>query len=301
MAGAAEKTLAAVRAVIPALRGGLHKGQAGRIGIVGGSAEYTGAPFYAAAAALRTGADLAHVFCPRDAAAVIKAYSPDLIVHPVLDSADPVSAVREWVPRLSALVVGPGLGRERRALETVARLLEALRPAELPVVLDADALWLLKQQPQLVRGYHTAVLTPNPVEFDRLHKAVMNKQLNVAHYGEQHARALSRELGDVALVKKGLDDLLVCGNSTLWCSEPGSARRCGGQGDILAGALGTMLHWARTTNQSLDVDPRLLAAYGACALTRRTSLLCFQQQGRSMLASDMLAHIHPAFEQLFGE
>ncbi|XP_037081436.1 ATP-dependent (S)-NAD(P)H-hydrate dehydratase-like isoform X2 [Pollicipes pollicipes] len=287
-----------LRAVVPTLRSGLHKGQAGRIGIIGGSAEYTGAPFYAAMASMRAGADLAHVFCPRDAAAALKAYSPDLIVHPVLDGPDPVAQVREWAPRLSALVIGPGLGRERHALDAAARLVEALRPLELPMVFDADALWLLTQQPDLVRGYHSAVLTPNAIEFARLYKAVMHEELDVDCYGEQHARALSRELGDVALVKKGHKDLLACGDTALWCAEPSSPRRCGGQGDLLAGTLGTLLHWTRSANQSLAVDPRLLAAYGACALTRRASRLTFERLGRSMLASDMLAQVHPAFEQL---
>ena len=299
MAASSGELLRSLRALVPPLRARQHKGQAGRVGVLGGSAEYTGAPYYAAITSMRTGADLAHVFCPREAGAVIKAYSPDLIVHPLLDGPEAVAQIREWAPRLSSLVVGPGLGRERRALDTVARLVEALRPHELPMVFDADSLWLLAQQPDLVRGYHSAVLTPNAVEFCRLYKAVLQEELSASHCGEQHVRALSRELGDVAIVRKGHEDLLVCGDTAVWCSEPGSLRRCGGQGDLLAGALGTFLHWAKTTNQPLAVDPRLLAAYGACALTRRTSRLAFERHGRSMLASDMLQHVHTAFEQLF--
>jgi len=61
----------------------LHKGQCGRIAILGGCEEYTGAPYFAATAALRGGADLAHIFCEKSAATAIKAYSPDIIVHPV--------------------------------------------------------------------------------------------------------------------------------------------------------------------------------------------------------------------------
>ncbi|KAF2988214.1 hypothetical protein EK904_007197 [Melospiza melodia maxima] len=73
-----------VRNVIPPLTGKKHKGQDGRIGIVGGCREYTGAPYFAAITALKVGADLSHVFCTKDAATVIKSYSPELIVHPVL-------------------------------------------------------------------------------------------------------------------------------------------------------------------------------------------------------------------------
>ncbi|XP_074048131.1 uncharacterized protein LOC141491271 isoform X2 [Macrotis lagotis] len=73
-----------VRNVTPSLTTKKHKGQDGRIGIVGGCQEYTGAPYFAAISALKVGADLSHVFCTKDAAPVIKAYSPELIVHPVL-------------------------------------------------------------------------------------------------------------------------------------------------------------------------------------------------------------------------
>lgn len=65
-----------------------HKGANGKVGILGGCREYTGAPYFAALSAVRAGADLAHVFCTPGAAGVIKGYSPELIVLPFL----PVSA-----------------------------------------------------------------------------------------------------------------------------------------------------------------------------------------------------------------
>lgn len=70
---------------VPHLTTDMHKGEAGRIGIIGGSLEYTGAPFYAGIAALKVGCDLVHIFCPQSAALPIKSYHPDLIVHPLLD------------------------------------------------------------------------------------------------------------------------------------------------------------------------------------------------------------------------
>ena len=63
---------ARVRALVPALADERYKGQAGKVGVLGGCREYTGAPFFAAQAAMRVGADLSHVFCTRSAAPVIK-------------------------------------------------------------------------------------------------------------------------------------------------------------------------------------------------------------------------------------
>ena len=57
----------------------------GRLGIIGGSQEYTGAPYYAAYAPLRIGADLSYLYTHPDAAPILKSYSPDLIVHPGLE------------------------------------------------------------------------------------------------------------------------------------------------------------------------------------------------------------------------
>lgn len=60
----------------------MYKGNSGKVAVMGGSEKYTGAPYYAAIAALRTGSDLSHVFCPHEASIPIKCYSPEIIVHP---------------------------------------------------------------------------------------------------------------------------------------------------------------------------------------------------------------------------
>jgi hypothetical protein len=123
--------LSALQEVIPDLSACRHKGQAGKIGVIGGCREYTGAPYYAAISALKLGADLSHVFCTEGAGTVIKSYSPELIVHPVLrESHDQnseglpwqplvekvVTDVTKWIPRFDCLVIGPGLGRDELLL-----------------------------------------------------------------------------------------------------------------------------------------------------------------------------------------
>lgn len=101
---------------IPQLTSKLHKGQCGRIGVFGGSLEYTGAPYFAAISALKLGADLVHVFCCKSAASTIKSYSPELIVHPLLDDINGFSKIVPWLDRLHAIVIGPGLGRDEGSI-----------------------------------------------------------------------------------------------------------------------------------------------------------------------------------------
>lgn len=65
-----------VSSILPKLYNKGYKGDNGRIGVVGGSYEFTGAPFYSAISALKSGADLAHIFCSKSSSISIKSYSP---------------------------------------------------------------------------------------------------------------------------------------------------------------------------------------------------------------------------------
>ncbi|XP_036311761.1 ATP-dependent (S)-NAD(P)H-hydrate dehydratase isoform X1 [Pipistrellus kuhlii] len=313
-----ENTFQLVKNIIPPLTSKKHKGQAGRIGIVGGCQEYTGAPYFAAISALKVGADLSHVFCTREAAPVIKSYSPELIVHPVLtlplparkplsistpslsDSPDAVHEVEKWLPRLHALVVGPGLGREDALLKNVEGILEASKARAIPVVIDADGLWLIAQQPTLIQGYRKAVLTPNHVEFLRLLEAVLTDPVDSSDRRGAGLR-LSQALGNVTVVQKGEQDVISDGEQVLECNLQGSNRRCGGQGDLLSGFLGVMVQWALHAGPEKmnGFSPPLVAAFGACSLTRQCSHQAFQKYGRSTTTSDMIPEIGPAFSRLF--
>ena len=142
---------------------------------------YTGAPFFAAIAALRTGADLSHVICAPSAANAIKSYSPDLIVHPILhppwsESIPPEkvkSELESVLSRLHVLVIGPGLGREEYMISHARTALGLAKDNGMFVVLDADALWMLGRDVGILKGYRRAVITPNVVEFQRLSEAVV--------------------------------------------------------------------------------------------------------------------------------
>ena len=122
------RTDAMARCILP-MTSSSYKGSSGRVGVLGGSARYTGAPYYAAMAALKVGADLSFVFCAEEAAIPIKTYSPELMVAPVYsakkfdelkdgeekDAEVPiqkmVKEVVDMMDKLHCLVIGPGLGR----------------------------------------------------------------------------------------------------------------------------------------------------------------------------------------------
>lgn len=289
-----------VRNVIPPLTSKKHKGQDGKIGIVGGCQEYTGAPYFAAISALKVGADLSQVFCTKDAATVIKSYSPELIVHPVLDHPNALHEIEKWLPRLHTLVIGPGLGRSDSILDTAKGIIEKAKAKGIPLVIDADGLWLIAQQPSLIQGYQRAVLTPNFMEFSRLYEAVLTEPVDSS---DQHGSVLrlSQAMGNITIVQKGEWDLISDGDKVLVCNHEGSSRRCGGQGDLLAGSLGVLAHWAFLAGPEKinGQNPFVVAAFGACSLTRQCNHQAFQKYGRSMTTTDMISEVGTAFNKLF--
>uniref|UniRef100_A0A915DA46 ATP-dependent NAD(P)H-hydrate dehydratase n=1 Tax=Ditylenchus dipsaci TaxID=166011 RepID=A0A915DA46_9BILA len=92
--------------LFPKLTNELKKGDCGKVGVIGGSAEYTGAPYFAA------WADLSYLFCHPDASPVIKGYGPELMVNPTLD----FQQIEATLGRLDAVVFGPGIGRNKQVL-----------------------------------------------------------------------------------------------------------------------------------------------------------------------------------------
>ncbi|XP_067625736.1 ATP-dependent (S)-NAD(P)H-hydrate dehydratase [Eurosta solidaginis] len=265
-----------------------HKGQAGRIGVIGGSLEYTGAPYFSAISALRVGADLAHVFCQRDAAVVIKSYSPDLIVHPLLDVDNAEEEIAPWLERLHVIIIGPGLGRDPKVQKTVIKLINFCQKMDKPLVIDADGLFILNQDSDLLNGLCNVILTPNMIEFRRLFtddEEVMRE------------RMLKLGEGVIILVKGEQDKIYIPSTAEIYTLPPGgSGRRCGGQGDVLCGSVATFFHWAIQSNQS---NAAFVATFAACMLVKKCNAVGFQKLGRSMLASDMINEIRTAFEEIF--
>ncbi|KAI4462458.1 atp-dependent (s)-nad(p)h-hydrate dehydratase family member [Holotrichia oblita] len=288
------------RQLAPPLNTGRYKGQAGRIGIFGGSLEYTGAPYFSAITALKVGADLVHVFCCKDAATVIKSYSPELIVHPLLDVEDAVNKIEPWLDRLHLLIIGPGLGREPSIFQVIEGIIEVGKRKQKPFVIDADGLFLISEKPSILNDFPSpgVIITPNVMEFNRIFGFESKPSIE-----DPNVKNRFDCWGNfVTVLRKGGEDTIMDYAKQISLSLGGSGRRCGGQGDILSGALGIFYAWALL--HKLDVcvphdDRAMIACYAACKLTRECNTIAFKKLGRSMVASDMIQEIHGVFEQYF--
>ncbi|EJP70523.1 carbohydrate kinase [Beauveria bassiana ARSEF 2860] len=327
MSATTTAVLSKVRRMIPPMLEKFHKGQLGRVAVIGGSQDYTGAPYFSAMASARLGCDMSHVICTPAAGAVIKTYSPNLMVHPLMrqssseanesavskesTGADKIaSPIVDMLARLHVLVIGPGLGRDPLMLDTVEHVIRAAKAKDIPIVLDADALQLVQRDLCLIKGYSQAVLTPNVVEFDRLWKAVGIDDSR-SESETQRVEALANALGGVTIIQKGQQDHISNGKVSLTNDIQGGRKRSGGQGDTLTGSVATFLAWRKayldelwkdTETTRLDKEEMIgLAAFGGSAITRECSRIAFSKRGRSLQASDLTDEIHSAFMRLFGE
>jgi len=285
---------------IPILSSSLHKGECGRIAVIGGSPEYSGAPYFAAISALRLGADLVHVFCAKEASSVIKSYSPELIVHSLLDSPNCLASFAEWIPRMHAVVLGPGLGRDANVLRNVSGIIKLIKQFDIPLVIDADGLFYINTNPQVIHGCKNVILTPNVVEFNRLFQSVIGISIDPSQPpNPQNVLTLANQLGRVTILHKAENDIISDGVDINICEKLGSPRRCGGQGDLLSGMLATLLYWKVHDYDNDHVT--LSAACAASNLCRMVNRKAFEIHGRGTLTSDMIPFISVAFRELFGQ
>ncbi|XP_023230724.1 ATP-dependent (S)-NAD(P)H-hydrate dehydratase-like [Centruroides sculpturatus] len=292
-----------VCSIIPPLSFSTHKGQAGRIAVYGGSREYTGAPYFSAISALKVGCDLAYVFCNEDSAPVIKSYSPELIVYPSLNANYATEDIKKHISKIHSVIIGPGLGRDEKIHGAIRRVIQEAKDIKIPIVIDADGLFFICSHFDVIKGYENAILTPNAMEFARLYKSVVGTELLKDQETDQ-VKYLCEKLGNVTIVRKGCEDTISNGINTITCKEKGSPRRCGGQGDLLSGSMGVFAYWSQLASKNKEfkchnTSPMMIAALGACMLTRRCNRQAFQKFSRSTTTCDMINEIKTSFSTLF--
>ena len=215
-----------------------HKGDYGRVLIVGGSVGYTGAPNLAAAAAVRAGAGLVYLGVPEAIWTVCAVKNTEAMPFPLpcddrgLLTADALSGLRERWDAMDVLALGPGLGRSEGTAALTRAVVEGF-PGKL--VLDADALWAAAREPDMLRAASgRTVITPHAGEFARLGGVVTGERV-------RDAAAFADEYGCVTVLKGAGTVVAFPGGDryVLHAGSPGMAK--GGSGDVLTGITAAML------------------------------------------------------------
>ena len=222
-----------------------HKGNNGRLLVVGGSADYSGAPAIAGMAAIGAGADLVYVASPQKAAEAIKSTSPDLIVKSLNGdklALEHMEDILEISENVDAVLIGPGAGID----EDTSKLFNVLvTKIKKPIVLDADA---LKQvEVSLIKNREDIILTPHIFEFKSFFNVSNDLKLDIDSYDFKKVDENITEFQQIArqikgtVIVKGQYDLILSGTRFRINKSGNSGMTVGGTGDALAGITTSLL------------------------------------------------------------
>ena len=256
-----------------------HKGDFGRLLVIGGSETFSGAPALVALAALRTGVDLAYVAAPEKTAYVIASMSPDLITIKLEGThlnVGNVSALKTYIEAANAIALGPGLGLHPETREGVKAVIEAVEGAAKPLLLDADG---LKAFAEFKRKLNVPiVLTPHAGEYAILTGKKLPEGLKEKISEVQKTAA---ELGAIVLLKGPVD--IISDEKRFKLNFTGNpCMTVGGTGDVLSGIVGAFL--------AQQIDPFEAAVAGAF-VNGAAGDFVFEEKGYHMVSTDLIQWI----------
>mgnify|MGYP006282866897 CR=1 FL=1 len=248
-----------------------HKGDFGKVLVIGGSEDYVGAPALAGLASLRAGADMAVIAAPEKAAWAINCLSPDLITRKFEGrhfSSKHADAVIRLARSADAVVIGPGLGS--KSGQFTGKVLKKLSS---PVVVDADAIKSIS-----LKDADNAVLTPHAKELEAL----------LSNSGIKE-KSLQKSLGNNVVLAKGKIDRIISWKRIAYNKTGSPGMTVGGTGDVLAGLTAGFL----AQDYSL-FDSACWAAY----INGRLGKQLEKKKGYSFIASDLVEDMQKVVDRL---
>jgi hydroxyethylthiazole kinase-like uncharacterized protein yjeF len=256
-----------------------HKGDFGRLLVVGGSEVFSGAPALVGLAALRTGVDIVYVAAPEKAATAISSISPNLITIKLDGNhvkPSNLETLKEYVKAVDAVVLGPGLGLHHNTKEFVEEFVGACEDAGKPLLLDADGLKAYGEigEPLSI----PAVFTPHAGEYfiltgNELHHEMKDRIIEVQKTADRF---------NAVILLKGQTDL-ICDSKRIKLNFTGNpGMTVGGTGDVLSGIAGAML--------AQKVKP-FETAVAAAFVNGAAGDFAAQRMSYHMMATDLLEWI----------
>lgn len=253
--------------------------------VIGGSEFYSGAPALAALAGLRAGLDVARIIAPKRASDIIASFSPALSAYGVGEDhieKEHVSllvsrtlAAQEAARGNASVVIGSGLGRDEQTQEAIK---EYLARIDVPCVIDADAIYAVAEQPDVLAG-KPFVVTPHSHEFLTLTK----KEIRELQQEEKEKLVMQEaaRLGTTIMFKANID-IASDGKETITNKTGTPYMTAGGTGDCLAGIIGALL--------ARGISP-MEAAAAAAYINGKAGELASKKFKDAMIATDLIDEI----------
>jgi NAD(P)H-hydrate epimerase len=215
-----------------------HKGDFGRLLVIGGNEVYYGAPTLVSLGAQRTGVDLVYLAAPIKAADAISAMSPDLITVKLEGSnlnTGNIKMLKPYLTMVDAVAMGPGLGLNPETIDFVKLCVEEVEKAAKPLLLDADGLKAFARFKRPLKV--PLVLTPHAGEYAILTGESLPENQNDRVKSVQKT---AKKLDAVILVKGKVD--VICSSEKCKLNFTGNqGMTVGGTGDVLSGIIGGLM------------------------------------------------------------
>jgi hydroxyethylthiazole kinase-like uncharacterized protein yjeF len=269
-----------VKAVVARRSPEAHKGEFGRLLVIGGSETFSGAPTLVAMAAYRTGTDLVFIAAPEKTAIAISSISPNLITLKLPGenlSSSHIGLLREHLERASALAIGPGLGMNRQTVLAVRRIVALGIQRRKPMLLDADGLKALGViRKRMFDG--STVVTPHAGEFEAISGKAPSKDSKMR---SEEVREFASRSGTI-VVLKGHTDVISDGVRLKLNNTGNPGMTVGGTGDVLSGLVAGLM--------AQGVDSYRAAVAGAF-INGAAGDFAEEEYGDHLVPTDVLEHI----------
>ena len=262
-----------------------HKGAFGRVLIIGGNDQFTGAPCHAALAAeavLRSGADYVTVAAPEKVAWAINTLSPDIVTTKVKTSkghfeTKHATKMIALAKKYDVIVIGCGLGDKSNGF-----VKKFCKKVNKPKVIDADAIKCLGLQ-----DVKNAIFTPHLYEYSFLVKN--SKMKNILR--------LQKYFGTNVVLRKASHDRIICKDKIVFNKTGNPVMTKAGTGDVLAGLVaGFLAQLVKQKGKKKLLDKLFTAACLGAYINGKVGDYLKKKRGRTFIASDLVKHLHKVYK-----
>lgn len=276
-----------MKALLPQRKSDSHKGDYGRVAILGGSPGMAGSIYMASLSAMRTGTGLAYILAPRSISNILQIKANEQIINEIkcenfYYSNDILKQILENLQDKSCLVLGPGMGNGKNLNKLIGKI---IKNTDIDMVIDADGLNALSEDLSILKYRDNIVLTPHLGEFSRLTGLTISEikqdKVNIA---KKFAKK-----NNIILVLKS-NQTIVTDGSRIYINDIGNpGMATAGVGDVLTGVIASFMK---------KLEPYQASKLGVYVHSLAADIASYKLGEDSMIATDIIDNLPEAMIRL---
>lgn len=276
-----------IKALMPKRKSESHKGDYGRIAVLGGSSGMAGSVYMASLAAMRTGAGMTFILAPKSISKILQIKANEQIIKEIACqnfyySPEIVKQLLDNIDGKDALIIGPGMGKGENLNELIS---EIVTSTDIDIIIDADGLNAISKDLSILKSKNNIILTPHMGEFSRLTGIEIDK---LKADEENIARKFAKD-NDVILVLKS-NQTIVTDGENFYKNEIGNpGMATAGVGDVLTGVIASFMK---------RLDPFEAAKLGVYIHSLAGDIASQKLGEDSLMATDIIDSLPDAIKKL---